>query len=322
MNEVNKKSAEAPRAGPTEEVDTARPPISEQSRPAPADSEDTGQPMVSGETHPAPTAADAEVARLNEEVRRRMRRQTRRSFLAGGVAALAATAGWRWLLSRREDDGIPWPFRRALEINEELARDYFRRDRQAPTLPPEAAREDRINGDIGLDDDFDFASWALRVEGLAASDQPVNLTLDAVRRLPRAEMTTELKCIEGWSTVVRWAGARFSDFMAAYPPAALSDDLGDSEHNPQGLPPYVSLETPDGGYYVGLEIESMLHPQTLLCYEMNGGPLTPEHGAPLRLVIPLKYGIKNIKRIGTLRYAHTRPADYWAERGYDWYVGL
>ena len=59
-------------------------------------------------------------------------------------------------------------------------------------------------------------------------------------------------------------------------------------------------------------MESMLHPQTLLCYERNGAPLSQEHGAPLRLVIPVKYGVKNIKRIGTIRYCTQRPADYWA----------
>jgi DMSO/TMAO reductase YedYZ molybdopterin-dependent catalytic subunit len=75
------------------------------------------------------------------------------------------------------------------------------------------------------------------------------------------------------------------------------------------------------GYYVGLDIESVLHPQTLLCYAMNHQPLTPEHGAPLRLVIPVKYGIKYIKWIGTIRFTDERPTDYWAERGYDWYAG-
>jgi DMSO/TMAO reductase YedYZ molybdopterin-dependent catalytic subunit len=50
--------------------------------------------------------------------------------------------------------------------------------------------------------------------------------------------------------------------------------------------------------------------------------LTLEHGAPLRLVTPVKYGIKNIKRIGTLAFTAKRPADFWAERGYDWYAGL
>ncbi|MGH9827495.1 MAG: molybdopterin-dependent oxidoreductase, partial [Blastocatellia bacterium] len=82
------------------------------------------------------------------------------------------------------------------------------------------------------------------------------------------------------------------------------------------------LEPPEGDYYVGLDMESPLHPQKLLCYEMNGEPLSIKHGAPLRLVIPVKYGIKNIKRIGTIHFSNRRPADYWAEQGYDWYAGL
>jgi DMSO/TMAO reductase YedYZ molybdopterin-dependent catalytic subunit len=84
---------------------------------------------------------------------------------------------------------------------------------------------------------------------------------------------------------------------------------------------YVRMETPDRTYYVGIDADSVLHHQTLLCYEMNGRPLVPEHGAPLRLVIPVKYGIKNIKRIGTIEFTNKRPDDYWAERGYDWYSG-
>ena len=67
---------------------------------------------------------------------------------------------------------------------------------------------------------------------------------------------------------------------------------------------------------------SALHPQTLLCYEMNGKPLEEKHGAPLRLVIPVKYGIKNIKLITRIAYSVHRPVDYWAEQGYDWYAGL
>ena len=113
--------------------------------------------------------------------------------------------------------------------------------------------------------------------------------------------------------VVNWKGARLSDFIEKYPP--VKDEAG-------LIPAYVGMETPDGAYYVGLDKASALHPQTLLCYEMNGKPLTPEHGAPLRLVIPVKYGIKNIKRIGVIRFTAERPKDYWAQQGYDWYAGL
>ena len=134
-------------------------------------------------------------------------------------------------------------------------------------------------------------------------------------------MTTELRCIEGWSTVVSWAGARLADLAAVTGLATRSGRTFDPRKGPTGALGYVALETPNGEYYVGLDIASALHPQTLLCYEMDGRPLTPDHGAPLRLVIPVKYGIKNLKQIGTIRFTDLRPADYWAERGYDWYAG-
>jgi DMSO/TMAO reductase YedYZ molybdopterin-dependent catalytic subunit len=82
------------------------------------------------------------------------------------------------------------------------------------------------------------------------------------------------------------------------------------------------MKTPNEAYYVGLEMEGAMHPQTILAYEMNDQPLKLEHGAPLRLIIPVKYGIKNLKRIGTITFSNQRPPDYWAEQGYDYYSGL
>jgi len=85
---------------------------------------------------------------------------------------------------------------------------------------------------------------------------------------------------------------------------------------------YVGLMTPDKGYYVGIDMPSAIHPQTILAYEMNGKPLPPNHGKPLRWIIPVKYGIKNLKRIGSITFSNQRPPDYWAEQGYDYYSGL
>lgn len=284
------------------------------------------QHKIQDETAEVEAAVSADAPRESDEsdreIERFMRRKTRRSFLIGGGAALAGLVGWRWLITRREEDGIHWPFRRALEINEQLARDYFASHRLAPAFPASMAKDPRANGDVGLEGDLDLANWRLHVEGLAGSDQPAELTLAEIKKLPRVETVTELKCIEGWSEIVHWAGARFADFAEKYPPATVSGDPPDVRNRPRDLAGYVSLETPDQEYYVGLDLDSALHPQTLLCYEMNGQPLTPEHGAPLRLVIPVKYGIKNIKRIATIRYTERRPPDYWAERGYDWYAGL
>jgi len=148
------------------------------------------------------------------------------------------------------------------------------------------------------------------------------LNMADVKKLPHVEMVTEFKCIEGWSEIVYWGGARLRDFLVAYPPLNGGHSQFDSKELASGIPKYVGFETPDGQYYVGIEREVTVHPQTLLAYELNGQPLTPDHGAPLRLVTPLKYGIKQLKQIGRITYTDMRPHDYWHEQGYDYYAGL
>ena len=124
---------------------------------------------------------------------------------------------------------------------------------------------------------------------------------------------TQFKCIEGWSEIVHWGGVRMADFIAAYPPARRQ----------QGQEPrYVYMETPDGDYYCGFDLEACRHPQSLLVTEMSGQPLPVWHGAPLRLHMPIKYGYKQIKRIGLIAYTDERPDDYWTKLGYDWHAGL
>jgi hypothetical protein len=259
-----------------------------------------------------PTDSTTGLTRPDGDLKRRLHRLSRRGFALGGAAALSGMVGWRWMVTRGEEGGLSWPLRRVLEFDERLALALFRQSSLSPQFPRSAARMPRVNGSIGLDANLDLARWELRVIGSAGEHSPQSFTLDQVRAFPRVEMTTELRCIEGWSDVVQWAGARLADL-------AQATGLATRGARPLG---YAALQTPDGQYYVGLDMASALHPQTLLCYEMDGRPLTPEHGAPLRLVIPVKYGIKNLKQIGTIRFTEIRPADYWAEQGYDWYAGL
>lgn len=240
-----------------------------------------------------------------------MRDLTRRGLLRGGVAAAGAALGWAWLRNRSSADGIPWPLRSVHRLNERIWSGVYSPGRLAPEFPPGRAGEPMANGHYGQPDDTRAADWAVTVSHPGAADRTFRLA--DLARLPRVEMTTEFKCIEGWSQIVTWGGVRFADFVAAH-------DLG---RGPGGRPyPYVSFTTPDGEYYVGLDIPSATHPQTLLCDRMNGDLLPAAHGGPLRLVIPVKYGIKNIKWLARVRFADDRPADYWAERGYDWYAGL
>lgn len=264
---------------------------------------------------------DIEVAD-DDALRRELHRATRRGFLGLGSAALLGYAGWKWLESRPRIDGRPWPYRRILEINERLALAYYDRDRLSPTFPPSAIDPLRANGGHGLSATADPSEWRLRIEGAAGQSGPAILTLDDVKTLPRTEMIAQLRCIEGWTIVVRWTGARLLDLMRELPPPTRDGSAPDPFRRPQRLVRYVGMETPDRGYYVGLDMPAAIHPQTMLVWAMNGEPLTWRHGAPLRLAIPVKYGIKNLKRIGTIRYTEARPDDFWAKRGYDWYAGF
>ena len=253
----------------------------------------------------------------DNDARRQMSAHSRRSFLIGGVAALAGVFGWRWM----PDETKQRVLRRTLELNEKVSQIFYRPSRLAPEFAREQISPPRVNGLEGMQGEFDPAAWTLAVGGLAGRSDDLTLTLDDIKRLPRTEMITELKCIEGWSIIVHWAGVRFADFAAVYRPADRNGSTSDVVNRPEDLPRYVSMTTPDNNYYVGWDTPSILHPQTLLAYEMNGEPLKPEHGAPLRLASPTKYGIKLIKRIGRIEFTDDRPKDFWGEQGYDWYSG-
>ena len=233
------------------------------------------------------------------------RRRSRRSFLTGAVGVLGAGALWRWVQTQSTDDGIPQVLRSTLERNEAI---WSNLSRGAPEFSRSQAKPIQVNGRLGIRNEIELADWTVRVEG-PDGELLDELDISAFEALPQHELVYEHKCIEGWSNITHWGGARFRDFHERY-----ADRVGDV--------PYVGLETPDGRYYVGWDIESILHPQTLLALRENDAPLDQLHGAPLRLATPNKYGIKCLKRIGVIRYSHERPPDYWAERSYDWFAGL
>jgi DMSO/TMAO reductase YedYZ molybdopterin-dependent catalytic subunit len=234
------------------------------------------------------------------------RRMTRRAFGVAGLLAFAGAGGWWWLRTRSDDEDIPWPLRTMHRFNEMLGRALFSaHHRTREYRSDQATDEPRVNGSIGRPAEVP-TTWSVRVED---GDKMRSFGLvELLGDLPRVEMTTEFMCIEGWSQIVTWGGVRFRDAAA--------------KHGWPTARAYVGLETPDRGYMVGLDMPSALHPQTLLCDTMNGEPLPEAHGGPLRLVIPVKYGIKNLKWLARVRFSDERPADYWARRGYDWYSGL
>lgn len=253
--------------------------------------------------------------------KREWQRRSRRAFLAFGAAGVLGALGLAWVYTRDPVGQLPWPLRAVQRANERLWRTVYGRGRlgEEPAAPPKGTPA-RVNGDIGLLDELDTSEWRLAVASPGAGRLSASLTMDDLSRMPQTETTVLFRCIEGWSVPIAYRGVRFSDFI-------LATGAGVREGNSRdlslaGLYPYVGLATPDGEYYVSLDMESALHPKTLLATGINGVPLSDEHGAPLRLIVPVKYGIKSLKRIGRIFFADQRPPDYWAEQGYDWYAGL
>ncbi len=243
----------------------------------------------------------------------------RRNFISfAGFAVLAGSAfgGWRWLSNSPEETagitaGAKAPLRRALNNTELIFRNFFSSNHLVKTYPKSrAAKHVRVNSDIGIESNkkFDPATWKLEI--VKKGGEILQITLDELKKLPKTELIYDFKCVEGWDQISHWAGVKFIDLIEHY-------HLGEYTQMQ-----YVGMETPDKAYYVGIDMPSAVHPQTILAYEVNDKPLPLGNGAPLRLIIPVKYGIKNLKRIGTITFSNTRPRDYWAEQGYDYYSGL
>src|SRR3569833_2204708 len=178
-------------------------------------------------------------------------RRTRRGFIGLGAGAVAVAAGWKWLTHGYESgEDIPGPLRSALHFNERVARGALFSDQHlVKTYSASAIGNIKVNGLDGMDDDDDFDpdKWTLSAAGVSGGE-PLKLDLDDLKSLPRREEIIDFKCVEGWSTVTQFAGARLSDFTAKFAPSSEKAK-------------YVSMVTSGEGYYVGLDTPSALHPQ-------------------------------------------------------------
>ena len=240
---------------------------------------------------------------------KKLRNKTFLSFTVFILLLIAGVFGWEKLHRQPQEAGAPKPLRTVLNYNENFFSNFLSDNHLAKTFPlSDAVKNVRVNGNIGMSDGFDPAAWKLQV--IRRPGDTLFISLNEIKALPKTDLVFDFKCIEGWSQVTHWAGVKFSDFAAKF------------NLNLQTQMKYVGLVTPDKRYYVGIDMPSIMHPQTLLCYEMNGKPLPMNQGYPLRLIIPVKYGIKHLKRIGTISFSNQRPPDYWYEQGYDYYSGL
>jgi len=148
--------------------------------------------------------------------------------------------------------------------------------------------------------------WALEVSGLVAN--PMRLTLEDLRRLPRVSNRVNHYCVEGWTAVETWTGCRFSDLanLARVSPEAH----------------YVDFQSFDDDYHESWDLESAMHKQTVVAYGLDGKMLEPAHGAPARVYSPVKLGYKNTKYLTKIVFMPKMNGGYWSDMGYEWYGGV
>jgi DMSO/TMAO reductase YedYZ molybdopterin-dependent catalytic subunit len=200
-----------------------------------------------------------------------------------------------------------------------LAREYS---------PKDISPDFKANGTTQPDSDAyralsasNFADWRLEIGGLV--ERPLRLSLAELRAEPSRSQITRHDCVEGWSGIAQWRGARLSPLLrrAGLKPGAR----------------YIAFFCADtleltldgtGDYYETIAIADAFHPQTILAYEMNGAPLPVANGAPIRLRLERQLGYKMAKYVMRIEAIESFDklgrgrGGYWEDRGYQWYAGI
>jgi DMSO/TMAO reductase YedYZ molybdopterin-dependent catalytic subunit len=149
-------------------------------------------------------------------------------------------------------------------------------------------------------------AWRLEIGGLVR--KPVSLSLADLGSLPRTGYKLDHYCVEGWTAVATRTGVRLADLAAlvGVDPAAK----------------YVDFQSFDDGYHESWDIESAMHPQTIVVYAQDGHYLNAAWGAPARIYSPVKLGYKNTKYLTKIMFMPKRNGGYWSDFGYEWYGGV
>lgn len=192
-------------------------------------------------------------------------------------------------------------------FNDKVQAALFSHDHLAATFPPSAITKPfPFNAYYGMADirTVDAASWRLELSGQIADRRPWSLA--QLRELPQQRQITRHICIEGWSAIGDWSGVPFSVFLKR-----IGADLRAR---------YVGFKCFDD-YFTSIDMPTALHPQTIMALDYGDSPLPPAYGAPLKLRMPTKLGIKNPKYIAAITITNQNPGGYWENQGYNWFSG-
>lgn len=248
------------------------------------------------------------------------RRLPRRTFLSASALMLAGCDN----LSRTE--WFPKVLDSVEPLNHSLAKLVGRKAMAQEFAESDRSPEFRSNGSDFADTpqynawvQGNFADYTLDVGGLC--EAPRKFTLAELRALPSRTQVTRHDCVEGWSAIAKWKGARlaalmdvvkpkpearFAMFYCADPMAADGTDL----------------------YYESIDFDDARHEQTILAYDMNDAPLPVPNGAPIRLRVERQLGYKHAKFVTGIEFVSTfgniagGRGGYWEDQGYQWYAGI
>lgn len=166
--------------------------------------------------------------------------------------------------------------------------------------------------------------WTVTVEGLVK--KPANYALEDLLKLsPQEERIYRLRCVEGWSMVIPWVGYSLAELIRRVEPFGSAKYVEFVTLADPKTMPYVGTRVLAWPYVEGLRLDEAMHPLTMLAFGMYGEVLPKQNGAPLRLVVPWKYGFKSGKSLVKIRFTDTQPATAWgraAPQEYGFYSNV
>ncbi|NVK19385.1 MAG: protein-methionine-sulfoxide reductase catalytic subunit MsrP [Methylocystaceae bacterium] len=242
----------------------------------------------------------------------------RRSFLKGGAALAGATL-------------FPWSLNAAMgQKFDNLVKSPFSTDEPVNKYDEVTGYNNFYEFGTGKTDpmdnsgDFQSRPWSVKVDGLC--DKPGMLDIeDLLSKFQQEERIYRLRCVEAWSMVVPWVGVELASILKKFEPNSKAKyveftTLVDKERFPGQKYPIIPWP-----YTEGLRMDEAMHPLTLMATGIFGEELPAQNGAPLRLVVPWKYGFKSIKSIIRIRFTDQQPTSTWMEQApseYGFYANV
>jgi DMSO/TMAO reductase YedYZ molybdopterin-dependent catalytic subunit len=231
---------------------------------------------------------------------------SRRRFLAGGASlgALTLLTGCEVSDSLSAENLLT----HVSKFNDKVQAALFNPNALAPTYAPSAiTRPFPFNAYYSIDDapEIEAKDWELEVAGLVQDTRAWKL--DALYALPQETQITRHICVEGWSAVGSWTGARLSEFLKRVGADTRAR--------------YVWFRCAEG-YTTSIDMPTALHPQTQMTFGFDGKILPKAYGYPMKVRIPTRLGFKNPKYVVSLEVTNDYKGGYWENQGYNDYSGL